>query len=93
MKKYILTILFLINLYFLFSVYDTEYSHVNNKSHQWQSAGLENDFSTLFEDIPKLIPFTGVTLGMLNSLETLNQQSKGFVKSSTLELIEFRRGD
>ncbi len=93
MKKYILTILFLINLYFLFSVYDTEYSHVNNKSHQWQSAGLENDFPTLFEDIPKLIPFTGVTLGMLNSLETLNQQSKGFVKSSTLELIEFRRGD
>ncbi len=52
MKKYILAILFLINLYFLFSVYDTEYSHVNNKSHEWQQAGLENGFPVNFVDYP-----------------------------------------
>ncbi len=93
MKRIIIIILLAISSNLIHPVYDTEYSHINNKSHQWQSAGLENDFPTLFEDIPKLIPFTGVTLGMLNSLEILNQQSKGFVKSSVLELVEFRKGN
>ncbi len=61
---------------------------------QDQLEQIEKEASLYFsEDIPKLIPFTGVTLGMLNSLEILNQQNKGFVKSSALELIEFRRGD
>ncbi len=51
MKKFFLvSILLLINIFFLFSVYDTEYSHVNGKSHEWQQAGLESGFPTNFVD-------------------------------------------
>ncbi len=55
---------------------------------------IEEESAMYFSDeIPKLIPFVEVTLSMLNSLETLNQQNKGFVKNSVLELIEFRKGN
>ncbi len=61
---------------------------------QDQLEQIEEEASLYFsESIPKLIPFVGVTLGMLNSLETLNQQNKGFVKSSVLELVEFIKGN
>jgi hypothetical protein len=52
MKKILLAILLLINTYILFSVYDTEYSHINNKSHQWQQAGLENGYPVNFVEVP-----------------------------------------